>query len=76
MTLTKKTMVRAIARRTQLPMAEAQSMLDCLIEIWTEELRSGGRIELENFFVLETYVIGKLESNSVLQNEALIRRQK
>ncbi len=72
MTLTKKTMVSDIARRTQLPMTEVHSVLECLLEIWTDELRSGGRIELENFFVLDTYVRGRSDAKSVTPNELSI----
>ena len=72
MTLTKKKMVSEIALRTRLPIAEVQSMLDCLIETWVEELRSGGRIELENVFILDTYVNRNLNSEGMMQNEAVI----
>lgn len=70
MTLTKNKMVREIGRRTRLKNRDVQFMLEALVEIWTEELGSGGRIELENFMVLETQVIdrgeraGTLGSNS------------
>lgn len=32
-------------------------MIEALIEMWTEELVSGGRIEIEHFLVLETQTI-------------------
>ena len=54
MTLTKKKMIREIGRRTRLKNRDVQAMLEALIDVWTEELVSSGRIELENFFVLET----------------------
>ena len=38
-------------------------MLETLIDIWTEELVAEGRIELENFIVLETQTIDR--GNSV-----------
>jgi hypothetical protein len=34
-------------------------MLETLINIWTEELVAEGRIELENFIVLETHTIDR-----------------
>ncbi|MBZ0305942.1 MAG: hypothetical protein K8I82_07740, partial [Anaerolineae bacterium] len=34
-------------------------MLETLIDVWTEELVAGGRIELENFFVLEVKEIDR-----------------
>jgi hypothetical protein len=42
MTLTKNAMVREIGRRAPLKNHDIQMML---VEIWTEELVSGGRIE-------------------------------
>jgi len=58
MTLTKKTMVREIGRRTRLKNRDVQRMLETLIEVWTEELVEGsGRIELEGLFVIEVQAI-------------------
>ncbi|MBN8595592.1 MAG: HU family DNA-binding protein [Anaerolineae bacterium] len=55
MTLTKKTMIREIGRRTRLKNRDVQMMLETLIAVWIEELVEGsGRIELEGLFVLET----------------------
>jgi hypothetical protein len=38
------------------------------VEVWTEELVSGGRIELENLFVLETQTIDRGEQRGMLTN--------
>jgi nucleoid DNA-binding protein len=59
MTLTKNKMVQEIGRRTRLKNRDVQTMLEALVEVWTEELVSGRRIELENFFVLETQTIDR-----------------
>ena len=66
MTLTKNKMIREIGRRTRLKNREVQLMLEALIEVWTEELVSGGRIELENLFVLETQWIDRGEQRGTL----------
>ncbi len=66
MTLTKNKMIREIGRRTRLKNREVQLMLEALIEVWTEELVSGERIELENFFVLETQTIDRGEQRGML----------
>ncbi len=66
MTLTKNKMIREIGRRTRLKNREVQVMLEALIEVWTEELVSGGRIELENVFVLETQWIDRGEQRGTL----------
>jgi len=52
MSLNKKTMVREIGRRTRLSNRDVERVIEALVEVWTEELMSGGRIELENFLVL------------------------
>lgn len=67
MTLNKNKMVREIGRRTRLKNRDVQSMLETLIEVWTEELVAGGRIELENFLVLETQTIDRGENAGTLK---------
>ncbi len=58
MTLTKNKMVREVGRRTRLKNRDVQTMLEALIEVWTEELVDGsGRIELEGLFVIEVQTI-------------------
>lgn len=69
MTLTKKRMVRAIGRRTRLRNNDVQAMLEALIDIWTESLASGERIELENMFVLETQTVDRGEWVGVLNGK-------
>lgn len=66
MTLTKNKMIREIGRRTRLKNREVQLMLEALIEVWIEELVAGGRIELENLFVLETQTIDRGENAGAL----------
>ena len=67
MTLNKNKMIREIGRRTRLKNRDVQSMLETLIEVWTEELVAGGRIELENFLVLETQTIDRGENAGILK---------
>jgi nucleoid DNA-binding protein len=55
MTLTKKQMVREIGRRTRLKNRDVQTMLEALIEVWTEELISGGRIDIEHFIIMNVH---------------------
>jgi len=66
MSLNKNKMVREIGRRTRLKNRDVQLMLETLIDVWTEELVSGGKIELENFFVLETQTIDRGEHSGKL----------
>jgi len=46
MSLNKKTMVREIGRRTRLSNRDVERVIEALVEVWTEELVSGGRIEM------------------------------
>lgn len=66
MTLSKNKMVREIGRRTRLTNREVRLVLETLIDVWTEELVSGGRIELENFLVLETQTIDRGDNAGTL----------
>lgn len=69
MTLTKNKMIREIGRRTRLKNRDVQMMLEALVEVWTEELVSGGRIELENFLVLELQTIDRGRQAGILKNK-------
>lgn len=44
------------------------SWLEALIEVWTEELVAGGKIELENLFVLEVQAIDRGEKAGTLSS--------
>jgi nucleoid DNA-binding protein len=66
MSLTKNKMVSEIGRRTRLRNHDVQRMLEALIDAWTDELASGGRIELENFLVLEVQRIDRGERRGML----------
>ena len=64
--MNKNKMVREIGRRTRLKNRDVQLMLETLMDVWTEELAAGGRIELENFLVLETQTIDRGEQRGTL----------
>jgi nucleoid DNA-binding protein len=68
MTLTKNKIVREIGRRTRLKNHDVQATLEALVDVWTEELVAGGRIELENFIVLETQTIDRGENAGALKS--------
>ncbi len=60
MGLNKKKMVREIGRRTQVKNQDVQAVIETLMELWTEELTSGGRIELEGFCTLQVHYLERL----------------
>jgi len=67
MSLNKKKMVREIGRRTRLSNRDVERVIETLIDVWTEELVSGGRIEIEHFVVLEMQVVDRYRNNPFLR---------
>ena len=67
MSLNKKTIVREIGRRTRLSNRDVERVIETLIDVWTEELVSGGRIEIEHFVVLEMQVVDRYRNNPFLR---------
>jgi nucleoid DNA-binding protein len=67
MSLNKKTMVREIGRRTRLSNRDVERVIETLVEVWTEELVSGGRIEIEHFMVLEMRIVERYRNNPFLR---------
>jgi nucleoid DNA-binding protein len=65
-TLTKNKMVSEVGRRTRLKNRDVHRMLEALVEVWTEELVSGGRIEIEGLFVIETQMVDRSERSGRL----------
>jgi nucleoid DNA-binding protein len=50
--MNKQKMVREVGRRTRLKNREVQAVIEALVDVWTEALANGERIELEGFCVL------------------------
>lgn len=74
MSLDKNKTVAEIGRRTRLRNHEVQRMLEALIEVWTEELASGGRIEIQNFLVLEVKQVDRGKNAGKLMVGGKLRR--
>lgn len=72
MSLNKQKMVREIGRRTRLTNRDVQRVIETLVEVWTEELVSGGRIELEQFLVIDVRTI--TQATNRLESERYFRR--
>jgi nucleoid DNA-binding protein len=66
-TMNKNRTIREIGRRTRLRNRDIGLVLETLVDVWTEELVAGGRIELENFLVLETQTIDRGENAGTLK---------
>ena len=74
MSLDKNKTVAEVGRRTRLRNHDVQKMLEALIEVWTEEIANSGRIELENFLVLEVKAIDRGENAGTLLIGGKLRR--
>ena len=51
--LNKQSITRKIGQRTGLSNQVTEQVVDCLIEIMSDEIAAGGRIEFENFLTFE-----------------------
>src|SRR5882724_7485534 len=66
MSLDKNKTIAEVGRRTRLRNHDVQKMLEALVEVWSEELAQEGRIEVENFLVLEVKRIDRGEQPGTL----------
>lgn len=66
MSLDKNKTIAEVGRRTRLRNHDVQKMIEALIEVWSEELAQEGRIEVENFLVLEVKRIDRGENAGTL----------
>jgi nucleoid DNA-binding protein len=62
MSLDKNKTIAEVGRRTRLRNHDVQKMLETLVEVWSEELTQEGRIEVENFLVLEVKRVDRGEN--------------
>lgn len=65
MTMTKNATVQEIGRRTRLKNRDVQLVLETLIDVWTEGLVKGGRVELEHFIVIDVQTIERAANRLV-----------
>lgn len=65
MTMTKNATVQEIGQRTRLKNRDVRLVLETLIEVWTEELIKGGRVELEHFLVIDVQTIERATNRLV-----------
>ncbi len=74
MSLDKNKTIAEVGRRTRLRNHDVQKMLEEFIEVWSEELAQEGRIEVENFLVLEVKRIDRGEQAGALLIGGKLRR--
>ena len=51
--MNKRDLITLIGERTRMRNHDIQRVVEALLEVWLEEIASGGRIEIQNFLVLE-----------------------
>jgi len=66
MSLDKNKTIVEVGRRTRFRNHDVQKMFETLVEVWSEELAQAGRIEVENFLVLEVKRIDRGEQAGAL----------
>jgi len=49
--MNKRDTIAAIGQKTRLRNHDIQKVVETLLEVWSEELATGGRIEIQNFLV-------------------------
>ncbi len=59
MTLTKRKTIREISRITRMRNHDVQRIIETLVEVWTDELANGGRIEIQKFLILEVQQVDR-----------------
>ena len=74
MSLDKNKTIAEVGRRTRFRNHDVQKMLEALIEVWSDELANDGRIELENFLVLEVKSVDRGEHAGSLLIGGKLRR--
>lgn len=74
MSLDKNKTIAEVGRRTRLRNHDVQKVLEALVEVWSEELANDGRIELENFLILEVKRIDRGERSGSLLLGGKLRR--
>ncbi len=66
--MNKRDTIAAVGKKTRLRNHDVQQVVETLLEVWTEELAAGGRIEIQNFLVLEVQTIRRKGSLGILLN--------
>ncbi|MEP7288001.1 MAG: HU family DNA-binding protein [Chloroflexota bacterium] len=74
MSLDKNKTIAEVGRRTCLRNHDVQKMLESLLEVWSEELAQEGRIEVENFLVLEVKCLDRGDKAGSLLVGGKLRR--
>lgn len=70
-TLTRQRLVRAIGQRTRQPNHAVEVMLEALIQLVSDQLAEGGRLELENFITLDIMCRKRLATEQAFWNDRL-----
>ncbi len=64
--MNKRETIQAIGNKTRMRNYDVQKVLEALIEVWSDELAAGGRIEIQNFLVLQTLTTRRSGEGNIL----------
>ncbi len=79
--MNKRDIIAAIGQKTRMRNHDVQLVVEALLDLWTEELANGGRIEIQNFLVLEVRTtrrqgnLGTLTSSGHVVRIPRVRRE-
>lgn len=73
-TLTKQRLVRAIGQRTRQTNHAVETILQALIQIVSDHLAEGGRVELENFITVDVHCGKRLVTERAFWKDSIPSR--
>jgi nucleoid DNA-binding protein len=67
--MNKRSTIVEVGRRTRMRNYEVQRLFETLVEVWSEALVRGEKIEIENFLILELHTITRHGRLGTLMND-------
>ena len=67
--MNKRSTIVEVGKRTRMRNYDTQRMFETLVEVWSEALARGEKIEIENFLILELHTIMRRGQLGMLLNE-------
>jgi nucleoid DNA-binding protein len=72
MTLTKQKIIREVGRRTRRRNRDVEQVLETLIDVLSEAIQAGERIEIQNFLALEVRTLIRQQRIASLRSPSAI----
>lgn len=68
--MNKRETIQAVGNKTRMRNYDVQRVLEALIDVWSGELAAGGRIEIQNFLVLQTLTTQRSREGNILTSRS------